>query len=124
MYSISCDLYLQLQSQNLHPACRFRHSEWDNPFQPEGHLSQDADRMVMMWKEGTLGQEYSREYETDSYYNNEETVKDTVQNISDANPQVSGNILPRKPTIMDISTVDMLDKSSDNEKMQANCCVL
>ena len=77
-----------------------------------------------MWKDGTLGQEYSTEYETDSYEINDETVKDTLENISDANPQVSGNILPRKPPIMDISTVDMLDKSSDNEKMEANCCVL
>eukprot|EP00090_Calanus_glacialis_P024037 TRINITY_DN37324_c0_g1_i10.p1 TRINITY_DN37324_c0_g1~~TRINITY_DN37324_c0_g1_i10.p1 ORF type:complete len:209 (-),score=69.02 TRINITY_DN37324_c0_g1_i10:326-952(-) len=99
-------------------------SEWDNPFQPEGYLSQDADRMVTMWKEGTIGQEYSREYETDTEDDNYEAVKDTLENISDENPQVSGNILPRKPPILDISTVDMLDKSSDNEKMQANCCVL
>eukprot|EP00090_Calanus_glacialis_P024044 TRINITY_DN37324_c0_g1_i6.p1 TRINITY_DN37324_c0_g1~~TRINITY_DN37324_c0_g1_i6.p1 ORF type:complete len:209 (-),score=71.85 TRINITY_DN37324_c0_g1_i6:326-952(-) len=99
-------------------------SEWDNPFQPEGYLSQDADRMVTMWKEGTIGQEYSKEYEIDNFDNNDETVKDTHENISDENPQVSGNILPRKPPILDISTVDMLDKSSDNEKMQANCCVL
>ena len=77
-----------------------------------------------MWKEGTIGQEYSREYETDTEDDNYEAVKDTLENISDENPQVSGNILPRKPPIMDISTVDMLDRSSDNEKMQANCCVL
>lgn len=98
--------------------------EWDNPFQPAGYLSQDADRMLTMWKEGTLGQEYTREYQTDSHDNYEETFKDTVKNVTDENPQVSGNILPRKPPIVDKSTVDMLDKSSDNGKMQASCCVL
>ena len=77
-----------------------------------------------MWKEGTIDKEYNREYETENQDNNYDTVKDTLENISDPNPQVSGNILPRKPPILDISTVDMLDKSSDNEKMQANCCVL
>jgi hypothetical protein len=76
-----------------------------------------------MWKEGTIGQEYNREYQSENQ-DNYETVKDTFENISDENPQVSGNILPRKPHIVDISTVDMLDKSSDNEKMQANCYVL
>ena len=80
--------------------------------------------MVMMWKEGTIGQEYSREYETENQDNNYESVKDTLENISDENPQVSGNIFPRMLPIMEISTVDMLDESSDNEKMHANCCVL
>ena len=44
--------------------------------------------------------------------------------MSDENPQVSGNILPRKPPAADISTVDMLDKSDDKAKLEANCCVL
>jgi hypothetical protein len=77
-----------------------------------------------MWKEGTIDKEYIKEHEKDNQEKNYETVKDTLENVSDENPQVSGNILPRKSHIMDISTVDMLDKSSDNEKMQANCCVL
>merc|ERR1712106_1082584 len=85
-------------------------SEWDNPFQPEGSLSKDAERMVSMWKEGTLGQEYR---EDDDQYQDtaSDASKDTLENMSDENPQVSGNILPRKPL-----AVDMLDKSDDKAK--------
>ena len=93
-------------------------SEWDNPFQPEGSLSKDAERMVSMWKEGTLGQEYKEDDDQDTA---SDASKDTLENMSDENPQVSGNILPRKPPV---STVDMLDKSDDKAKLKANCCVL
>ena len=96
-------------------------SEWDNPFQPEGSLSKDAERMVSMWKEGTLGQEYKEDDDQDTA---SDASKDTLENMSDENPQVSGNILPRKPPAADISTVDMLDKSDDKAKLKANCCVL
>ena len=28
--------------------------EWDNPFQPEGEVSQDADLIIQLWKGGRL----------------------------------------------------------------------
>ena len=79
--------------------------------------------MVSMWKEGTLGQEY-REDDDQDQDTASDASKDTLENMSDENPQVSGNILPRKPPAADISTVDMLDKSDDKAKLKANCCVL
>ena len=27
---------------------------WDNPFQPEGEISRDADELLRLWKEGKL----------------------------------------------------------------------
>ena len=76
-----------------------------------------------MWKEGTLAQEYIEEEDQDQDSANDEST-DTLENMSDENPQVSGNILPRKPPAADISTVDMLDKSDDKAKLKDNCCVL
>ena len=38
--------------------CRLRaEGEWDNPFQPEGEVSQDAELIVQLWKGGKLRQE-------------------------------------------------------------------
>merc|ERR1719153_483491 len=31
--------------------------EWDNPFQPEGEVSQDADLILQLWKGGKLNED-------------------------------------------------------------------
>ena len=49
-------------SANLHSLisaklCRsetFEDEEWDNPFQPEGEVSQDADLIIQLWKGGKI----------------------------------------------------------------------
>ena len=32
----------------------FQDEEWDNPFQPEGEVSHDADLIIQLWKGGKL----------------------------------------------------------------------
>jgi len=41
-------------------------SEWDNPFQPDGEVSQDADLLLCLWREGlnSTTQEYLTPYIT------------------------------------------------------------
>ena len=34
----------------------FQEEEWDNPFQPEGEVSQDADLIIQLWKGGKLAE--------------------------------------------------------------------
>eukprot|EP00092_Neocalanus_flemingeri_P103633 GFUD01132646.1.p1 GENE.GFUD01132646.1~~GFUD01132646.1.p1 ORF type:complete len:115 (+),score=42.27 GFUD01132646.1:37-345(+) len=41
----------KLQSKSLY-------SGWDNPFQPSGSVSEDADLMLKMWKEERLSELY------------------------------------------------------------------
>ena len=56
-------VFLTMQnSANLHSLisaklCRsetFEDEEWDNPFQPEGEVSQDADLIIQLWKGGKI----------------------------------------------------------------------
>jgi len=91
--------------------------EWENPFQPGGSLSKEADILVSSWKAGRLGQEFGgRDHEHAG-----DEAGDALDNSSDENPQVSGNILPRKAPTVNISAVDIHE---NNEKKVAQCCIV
>jgi len=89
--------------------------EWENPFQPGGSLSKEADILVSSWKAGILGQE------SGGRDHGHATDRDTLDNFNDEHPQVSGNILPRKVPTVNISAVDMHEK---NDKKAAQCCIV
>ena len=74
--------------------------------------------MVSSWKAGRLGQEFGgRDHEHAG-----DEAGDALDNFSDENPQVSGNILPRKvPTVNILSAVDIHE---NNEKKVAQCCIV
>ena len=73
--------------------------------------------MVSSWKAGRLDQESGgRDHEHAG-----DEAGDALDNSSDENPQVSGNILPRKVSTVNISAVDIHE---NDEKKVAQCCIV
>ena len=40
--------------KNLFFSSKIVEEEWDNPFQPEGEVSQDAEKIIQLWRGGKL----------------------------------------------------------------------
>ena len=73
--------------------------------------------MVSSWKAGRLGQESGG----GDHAHTGDKARDALDDFNDENPQVSGNILPRKVPTVNISAVDIHE---NNEKKVAQCCIV
>ena len=105
--------------------------EWDNPFQPEGEVSQDADLIIQLWKGGKLAESEDLEQnlkslvlETEKESDTEDT-EDTEDESSaevDHNPsQANGvngfkSVSPSKKPVINSSDVGYLVMINGPEK--------
>ena len=53
-FSIDLYFYFWLKYLNCSFFISSSYEGWDNPFQPEGEISRDADELLRLWKEGKL----------------------------------------------------------------------
>ena len=88
--------YLQLGEKVKQPE---EDEEWDNPFQPEGEVSEEADVILSLWKEGKLV--------------NEENIKSIMQE-KDAEKEDS-------ESAADVCCKDESDRSRTSMCMNPNC---
>ena len=86
--------------------------EWDNPFQPEGEVSQDADLIIQLWKGGRLAEteDLHENLKTLALESSETDSKDDSLESSEGNivAPVNGHSKVSTPTkIPVISSSDM-----------------
>ena len=68
--------------------------EWDNPFQPEGEVSQDADLILQLWKGGKLAESEDLEQNLKSLVleaEKESDTEDTEDTEDESNAEVDEN---------------------------------
>ena len=65
--------------------------EWDNPFQPEGEVSQDADLIIQLWKGGKLAESEDLEQNLKSLVLETEKESDAEDTEDESNAEVDGN---------------------------------
>merc|ERR1711992_286304 len=68
--------------------------EWDNPFQPEGEVSQDADLIIQLWKGGKLAESEDLEQNLKSLVleaEKESDTEDTEDTEDESNAEVDEN---------------------------------
>ena len=103
--------------------------EWDNPFQPEGEVSQDADLIIQLWKGGKLADpedlqenlkslvlETEKESDTDGDTDSEsnENVDDDSNHVSSVNGFKPSS--PSKKPVISSSDVGFLVMINGPEK--------
>ena len=105
--------------------------EWDNPFQPDGEVSQDADLIIQLWKGGKLAEsddleenlkslvlEAAKESDTEDTEDTEdENNAETEENSKQANG-VNGfkSLSPSKKPVINSSDVGYLCMINGPEK--------
>ena len=65
--------------------------EWDNPFQPEGEVSQDADLIIQLWKGGKLAESEDLEQNLKSLVLETEKESDTEDTEDESNAEDDEN---------------------------------
>ena len=107
----------------------FQEEEWDNPFQPEGEVSQDADLIIQLWKGGKLAEtedlqenlkSLALETEKESDLD-DDTDTESNENVDDNPKHVNGvngfkTMSPTKKPVINSSDVGYLVMINGPEK--------